>query len=46
MASTKKEVLLSKENIDKAFLSFDSDGNGKISAEEIKRMFGGSMGSD
>ena len=32
MASTQKEVLLSKENIDKAFMSFDTDGNGKISA--------------
>ena len=41
MASTQREVLLSKNNLDAAFKAFDRDGNGKISAEELKEILGG-----
>ena len=41
MASSKKEVLLSKNNLDAAFKAFDRDGNGKISADELKEILGG-----
>lgn len=40
MASAQKEVLLSKSNLDNAFRTFDSDGSGKISAVELKELFG------
>lgn len=41
MASTQNEVLLSKKNLEAAFRTFDADGNGKISAREIKQVFCG-----
>ena len=40
MACTEKSVLLSKENLDAAFRAFDTDGSGKISAEELKQVLG------
>lgn len=39
MGSTRTEVLLSKSNLEGAFKSFDVDGNGKISAKELKITF-------
>ena len=42
MASSQKEVLLSKANLDNAFRTFDTDGSGKISAIELKELFGAS----
>ena len=41
LASSQKENLLSKNNLDSAFRAFDSDGNGKISASELKELLGG-----
>lgn len=41
IASAQKESLLSKNNLDNAFKAFDSDGNGKISANELKELLGG-----
>jgi len=38
-ASTNKLVLLSKQNLLAAFRTFDSDGSGKVSAEELKQVF-------
>ena len=40
MASTQKEQLLSKSNLDNAFRIFDSDGSGRISANELKEILG------
>lgn len=44
MASTEKEVLLSKANLDTAFKAFDADGSGKISAKELRELFCGRDG--
>ena len=45
MASTEKEVLLSKQNLEDAFKAFDFDKSGKISAAELKQLFGGIDGN-
>lgn len=34
-----KRVLLTQENLDKAFKMFDVDGNGKITKDELKSVF-------
>ena len=44
MASTQRDVLLSKSNLDAAFKAFDADGSGKISAQELKDILGGLEG--
>ncbi|CAG9333134.1 unnamed protein product [Blepharisma stoltei] len=40
MAATALETLISKENLKSAFTAFDADGNGKISAKELKMFLG------
>mmetsp|Transcript_17473 Transcript_17473/g.17399 ORF Transcript_17473/g.17399 Transcript_17473/m.17399 type:complete len:193 (+) Transcript_17473:947-1525(+) len=40
MATARKESLLCIENLDSAFSAFDEDGSGKISAIELKNIFG------
>ena len=40
MASMKKETIESKKNLEVAFKLFDLDGNGTISAEELKNILG------
>ncbi|CAG9314692.1 unnamed protein product [Blepharisma stoltei] len=40
MATARKESLLCIENLDSAFKAFDEDGSGKISAIELKNVFG------
>ena len=40
MATIKRETLLSKQNLDQTFRIFDADGNGTISATELKNMLG------
>lgn len=40
VATTQKETLLSKENLEKAFSVFDRDGSGQISAGELRAMLG------
>ena len=42
MASSRKEVLLTKANLDNAFRTFDTDGSGKITAFELKELLGAS----
>ena len=44
IASAKKEVLLSKNNLENAFLMFDTDSSGKINASELRDML--STGGD
>ena len=39
-ASLRREVLLSKQNLDQTFRIFDSDGSGSISAIELRKMLG------
>ena len=46
MASTERDVLLSKTNLDAAFKAFDADGSGKISANELKDILGGLEGEN
>lgn len=38
-AAFNKRTLLSQENLDAAFKTFDSDGNGKITMDELKAVF-------
>ena len=38
-AAFDKKALLTKENIDAAFKTFDLDGNGVITKEELKQIF-------
>ena len=40
-AAVNRAQILSKENLDITFKIFDSDGNGKISVEELKAIFSG-----
>ena len=40
-AAYQKDLLLSTENLQNAFKLFDEDGDGYISKEEIKKVFGG-----
>ena len=40
-AAYQKDLLLSKKNLQAAFRRFDADGDGKVSREEIKEVFGG-----
>jgi calcium-dependent protein kinase len=42
-ASAKKEALLTSENLDSAFKTFDVDGNGKISSAELKEILGNGL---
>lgn len=43
MATAGKESLLSIENLDSAFRAFDADRSGKISAKELKTIFGNDL---
>jgi calcium-dependent protein kinase len=45
MASSKREFLINKQNLDIAFSAFDADGNGKISAKELKQLLSGEFES-
>ena len=46
-ASLNKEVIFSKNNLERAFKMFDKDGSGTISAIEIGEIFsGGQLGED
>ena len=45
-ACAKKETMLSVENLDAAFKAFDFDGSGKISASELRELFGGGQNTD
>ena len=38
-AAIDKRALLTKENIDAAFRTFDADGNGKITKDELQAVF-------
>ena len=38
-AAYNKKTLLTKENLDAAFKTFDVDGNGKISTAELRKVF-------
>ena len=40
-AAFQKDLLLSGENLQRAFRMFDADGDGTISKEELKQVFGG-----
>ena len=40
IAAANKKKLLSKENLKRAFELFDKDGNGTISADEVKQILG------
>lgn len=40
MAVTRKELLLNRENLEYAFSLFDRDGNGIISAQELRAILG------
>lgn len=40
-AAFRKDLLLSGENLQRAFRMFDADGDGTISKEELKKVFGG-----
>ena len=40
-AAFDKVKLLTEPNLEKAFKVFDQDGDGRISQEELKRVFGG-----
>ncbi|OMJ92407.1 hypothetical protein SteCoe_4854 [Stentor coeruleus] len=43
IASAKSEMLLCNSNLEQAFKAFDTDGNGKISAEELKGILGNGL---
>lgn len=38
-AAFDKRALLTQENLDAAFKTFDADGNGKITKDELKAVF-------
>lgn len=40
MAATRRDVLLASENLESAFKAFDIDGNGTITAEELRGILG------
>eukprot|EP00360_Condylostoma_magnum_P002205 CAMPEP_0168313468 /NCGR_PEP_ID=MMETSP0210-20121227/2132_1 /TAXON_ID=40633 /ORGANISM="Condylostoma magnum, Strain COL2" /LENGTH=62 /DNA_ID=CAMNT_0008270377 /DNA_START=417 /DNA_END=605 /DNA_ORIENTATION=+ len=40
MAATRKDVLLASENLESAFKVFDIDGNGTITADELRGILG------
>jgi calcium-dependent protein kinase len=40
VASMNKQTLLCKENLEAAFIAFDTDGSGSITVEELKTMLG------
>jgi len=42
-ATLDKKKLISKERLEQAFNMFDKDGNGSISADELKEILGGKM---
>lgn len=39
-ATTRRDILLASENLESAFKAFDIDGNGTITAEELRGVLG------
>jgi calcium-dependent protein kinase len=46
IACSNRQKLLNKEKLEATFKMFDKDGNGSISAKEIKDTLGGALGGD
>lgn len=46
IACTNRQKLLNKEKLEATFKMFDKDGNGSISAKEIKETLGAALGGD
>lgn len=46
VATAQRDKMLNKMNLDAAFKVFDTDGSGKISAQELKDMLGGDLASN
>jgi calcium-dependent protein kinase len=46
IACSNRQKLLNKEKLEATFKMFDKDGNGSISAKEIKDVLGGALGGD
>ena len=45
-AAFNKKNLLTKENLDKAFKTFNTNGDGRISVEELQKVFVSGIASD